>query len=219
MLRLLARLLSPDRCAICDIEGSGLCQDCQLNHLQVRSSSCYLCNARTLQGKVCQYCQRRTPLRRVVTHWRLDEFSEAVVYGVKYDGREDIVRAVAFLLAQRQLPVVDVVTFVPDTSTRRRQRGLVAPQLVARDLARLLSIPCYELLARGTHTPQVGAGRAQRWKQIQGNFKAKNQTLLRNQRILLIDDVVTTGATLTECAKTLKSAGSGTLYGLALART
>lgn len=140
------------------------------------------------------------------------------MYGVKYSGREDITKAVSYELAQAELPKVDMITFVPDTPTRRRERGYVAPQLVARELAQLLSIPCHQLLVRDIHTPQVGAGRTQRWKQIQGNFQVKNEALLQGQRILLIDDVVTTGATFTECARVLKAAGSGALYAAALAK-
>jgi ComF family protein len=150
--------------------------------------------------------------------WRLDTPGETLVYGLKYDGREDIARSVARVLQQQNLPYFDLITFVPDTAARQRERGFVPAQLIARELSRVSGKPYIELLDRIEHTPQVGAGRTQRWQQVRGNFRAKHTELAYDKRVLLIDDVVTTGATITECAKTLKSAGTGPIYVAALAK-
>jgi ComF family protein len=150
--------------------------------------------------------------------WRLDEASEKVVYSLKFDGRDDVATSVARQLTSTELPFFDLISFVPDTSARRRKRGYVAPQLVARELSRLTRKPYVELLERTTHQPQVGSGREARWRQVKNNFCAKNLQLLEGRRILLVDDVITTGATVTECARELKMAGSGPVFVAAVAK-
>jgi predicted amidophosphoribosyltransferase len=80
--------------------------------------------------------------------WRLDEASEKVVYSLKFDGRDDVATSVARQLTSTELPFFDLISFVPDTSARRRKRGYVAPQLVARELSRLTRKPYVELLPR-----------------------------------------------------------------------
>lgn len=218
MLKLFSRLIAPDRCILCNDEGAGVCTDCQAHSLIERTSTCYLCNATTKDERVCARCQWRTPIRRCTMLWRFDTTAETVVYGLKYEGREDIARSIAAVIKDTPLSFYDVISFVPDTSQRKRQRGYVAPQLIARELSRLTRKPYVELLERTRHIPQVGAGKQARWRQVKDNFVAKNGEVLAGKRILLIDDVITTGATVTECAKTLKSAGSGPIYCVAIAK-
>jgi ComF family protein len=144
--------------------------------------------------------------------------SEKVIYGLKFDGRDDVACFVAKQMVEVGLPFFDVITYVPDTVSRKRDRGFIAPQLVARELSRLSRKPYVELLSRTTHTPQVGAGRDARWRQVKDNFSPKHQSLLEGKRILLVDDVITTGATVTECARVLKTAGSGPVFVVAAAK-
>lgn len=218
MLKLFTRLIAPDRCILCNDEGSGVCVDCQNHSLTKRTSSCYLCNAVTHDERICARCQWRTPLRRCTPLWRLDVSAETVVYGFKYEGREDVARSIAAAIKATPLSFYDIITFVPDTPQRKRQRGYVAPQLIARELSRITRKPYVELLERTRHIPQVGAGKQARWRQVKDNFEAKNLEVIHGQRILLIDDVITTGATVTECAKTIKRAGSGPIYAVAVAK-
>jgi len=157
-------------------------------------------------------------VRRTVILWSYRKGVDKIVQAIKYEGSEDVARKLALLLAQASLPSFDLITFVPDTSKRRRERGYVAPQLIARELSRLTRKPYIELLTRTTHTPQVGAGREMRWRQVKGNFVSKHLALFEGKRILLIDDVITTGATVTECAKILKLDGSGPIFVVAIAK-
>lgn len=217
MLKLITRLLVPARCILCNTEGSSLCENCLIT-LEKQPRVCYLCNAITTDGRVCASCQWRTRVRRTVILWSYRKGVDKIVQAIKYEGSEDVARKLALLLAQASLPSFDLITFVPDTSKRRRERGYVAPQLIARELSRLTRKPYIELLTRTTHTPQVGAGREMRWRQVKGNFVSKHLALFEGKRILLIDDVITTGATVTECAKILKLDGSGPIFVVAIAK-
>ncbi|MEI7819106.1 MAG: hypothetical protein WCI47_03240, partial [bacterium] len=128
----------------------------------------------THDQRLCASCQWRTPVRRCTLLWRLDTKAETVVYGLKYDGREDVARSIAKAILAAPLSFYDVITFVPDIAHRRRQRGYVPSQLIARELSRLTNKPYVELLERTQHIPQVGAGRQARWNQVKNNFVAKN---------------------------------------------
>ena len=111
---------------------------------------------------------------------------------------------------------IDVVTAVPVSAGRYRERGYNQSELVARSVAARLRLPYSSLLGRQTSTHQLGVDRRTRFEQVEGAFYALKR--LHGQRVLLVDDVVTTGATLAACAKVLKAAGAVEVYGVAVAR-
>lgn len=110
---------------------------------------------------------------------------------------------------------VDVVTWAPTTPRRRRSRGYDQSELVARVVARRLGRPCRRLLRRAEAPPQTGRPAADRWSGPA--FSARSVT--SGSRVLVVDDVVTTGATAARAARALRSAGAGRIVVLALART
>jgi predicted amidophosphoribosyltransferase len=127
-----------------------------------------------------------------------------VVLGLKYRNRRAVARQLAQLLVRR-LPIgtVDVVTWAPTSAARARERGFDQAELLARAVARQLGVPCRRLLYRTHGGPQTGHTRAER---LQGPvFRAHAGR--RGPRVLLVDDVVTTGATLSSAREALLGAG------------
>ena len=118
----------------------------------------------------------------------------------------------------RQLGI-DVVTWVPTTGARRRARGFDQGRLLAGAVARRLGLPCRPLLRRRPGPPQTGAGRQAR---LAGPRLAMRSGMSRlpaaPSRVLLVDDVVTTGATLTAAARVLRGAGTTSIAAVAAAR-
>jgi predicted amidophosphoribosyltransferase len=112
---------------------------------------------------------------------------------------------------------VDVVTWAPTTAARRRRRGFDQAALLARLVARRIAVPCRPLLTRPPGPPQTGRAGAAR-QQPRG-FRPGRRSRPRTQRVLLVDDVVTTGATMTAAARALRAAGATGVHGLAAART
>ncbi|MFP5318897.1 MAG: ComF family protein [Acidimicrobiia bacterium] len=110
---------------------------------------------------------------------------------------------------------VDVVTWAPTTAARRRQRGFDQSELLARAVARRLRRPCRRLLRRLPGPAQTGRDLAERRRGPA--FEARASPAGR--RVLLVDDVVTTGATVTAAARTLRAGGATTVQALAAART
>lgn len=109
----------------------------------------------------------------------------------------------------------DVVTWAPTTAERRTARGADQAQLLARSLARRLGVPARRLLRKTSPTQQTGRSRAQRLRAP--SFVAR--PLRPGLHILLVDDVVTTGATLRAAAQALRAAGAAEVTCLAVAAT
>lgn len=114
----------------------------------------------------------------------------------------------------------DSITWVPLSSRRLRRRGYDQARLLAEDLARELGLPCSCLLRKKKNNPaQSRTGNAEkRRRNVKGAYESLEGADIAGRRILLVDDIVTTGATLSECASVLKSAGAEAVYGCTVAR-
>jgi ComF family protein len=145
-----------------------------------------------------------------------------VILGFKYGNRRQLGHHIAGLLVNRLLAAgvrphdVDVVTWAPTSRARRRRRGFDQAELVARRVAAQLGVPCRRLLEReGGDVPQTGRDRAAR---LHGPV-FRTSPRAAGERVLVVDDVVTTGATLRSAADALRRAGARSVVRAALATT
>lgn len=115
----------------------------------------------------------------------------------------------------------DIISWVPLSSKRLKKRGYDQAMLLAMSAALKLDDVAVELLHKHTEVPaQSGVGSSEKRRaNISGVYSVADEDLVRGRRILLIDDIVTTGATLSECAKTLKYSGAKEVLCCTLART
>lgn len=132
-----------------------------------------------------------------------------VVLGLKYRNRRQVARHLAGLVVNAIVASgdhrdLDVVTWAPTSDARRRSRGFDQGELVARHVARQLGVPCRRLLVRsGPAATQTGRSRVER---LHGpEFVARPG--LDGRRVIVVDDVVTTGATLRAAAAALRHSG------------
>jgi ComF family protein len=105
---------------------------------------------------------------------------------------------------------IDLVGYVPLYPARRRERGFNQAQLLARGLAQRLGKPLMRrclVRTRSTET-QTHLTAAERLTNVRGAFKARWRRWIEGKRVLLVDDVMTTGATVSECARALKKGGA-----------
>ena len=123
-------------------------------------------------------------------------------------------------VAGREELTADIVVPVPLHRDRRRERGYNQAELVAKPLARKLGLPYRAvLLTRTKPRPDKHIlSLEERWESVRGAFATRPASKVDNLRVLLVDDVMTTGATLDACAKALRGAGAKSVIGLTVAR-
>ncbi len=146
-----------------------------------------------------------------------------LVHAFKFGGQSTLGKALAAQLAScyREHGLeADVVVAVPLTGSRGRSRGYNQAALMARELAREIDLPVLDALRRrGNATPQAASATAeQRRLNVVGVFRPARSADVAGRRVLLVDDVATTGATLGACAEVLLSMGASAVIGLTLAR-
>lgn len=183
-------------CAGCNAPGETLCRRCRF---ALVSSSAVV----TAHG-----VQAAMPF---------DGVGRSIVHGLKFRNRRGVARQLAALMVRRLVPSAsfDVVTWAPTSSARVAERGFDQAELLARAVARELGVPCRRLLYRTHGGPQAGRGRAARL--LGPSFRARSPR--RGLRVLLVDDVVTTGGTLHAARQALLDAGIAEVHCIAAAAT
>lgn len=148
-----------------------------------------------------------------------------VISRFKYHGASRLAKPLSTLLSEYKDPELpfsefDLILPVPLHPQRLRRRGFNQSLLLARRVSRHHSIALdFKSLQRIRHTqPQTELSGAQRQKNIRGAFEVRNPFVIEEKRLLLIDDVFTTGATVQECSKVLLKAGAKRVDVLTLAR-
>ena len=152
----------------------------------------------------------------VVAAMPFEGVARQVLLGLKYRNHRDVAGALAAQLVRAWRPgEVDIVTWAPTSGLRERGRGFDQAELLARAVARHLGVPCRRLLYRTHGEAQTGRSRQQR---LDGPGY-RGRPARGGLRVLLIDDVVTTGATLAAAADALRSAGVEHVVPVAAAAT
>jgi ComF family protein len=129
-------------------------------------------------------------------------------------------RLAGMVASQPSVFAADAVVPVPLDRGRLRERGYNQAELIAKPLARLLGIPfrSYLLVRTKPRPNQLRLTRRERWETVRGAYATRERALVDNLRVLLVDDVFTTGATLDACSRALKGAGAARVVGLTVAR-
>lgn len=162
--------------------------------------------------------QARGSLDTIRSATSYEEYARDLVWQFKFRGA----RAAASVMARHMTPLIraddiDAVIVPVPTATRRvRQRGFDQAKLLARQLSRRSGLPYADCLRRRGQTHQVGAAREQRLSQLTDAFQTKHKTT-PHSRLILVDDVMTTGATLEAAAAVLKNTGATRIDGVVFA--
>ena len=214
-------LLFPSRCVGCDVVGTSLCPTCVQSAARLEEPCCAVCAQSGVAG-LCERC-RKQPLaiEAVRAPFRMEGVAREAVHRLKYSN----LRALASPMATHMVVTLrqtgwapQVLVPVPLHPRRARQRGYNQAALLCRGISHLTGIPINDVLIRREDTPsQVrAASEEERFANVEGAFPCRGD--VSGQRVLLADDVCTTGATLNACAVALKEAGAATVWGLTFAR-
>lgn len=209
----LGAFLMPQACAGCGGNGSSsrfLCRACRVAIPRLAVALCSRCLG---DGREAAGCGRHRGYD-VWSAWLYAPAAERVVHALKYRERIDLARWLGREMA-RSLPPgyrPDLVVEVPLHPARRRERGYNQAALLADEVAGRLGSPRVSgLLARRKPTPpQVGLGPRERRLNLADAFEVTRPAAVVGRTILIVDDVVTTGATLAACTARLRAAGAET---------
>lgn len=200
-------LLLPQRCAVCGRDGSQLCADCYAGLARLEPPLCARCGAPTAWPvERCRECAgRRLAFAQARAATAYDDAARRLVHAWKERGLRRLAHAAAELVAERlPSPHADALTFVPADRDRRLARGHNPAERLARELALRWELPCVPLLERTRGGRQRGSSAAAR-RSVRGAFRATGPT---QRRLVLVDDVYTTGATASAAASALRRAGA-----------
>lgn len=186
--------------------------------------------------KVCRRCLESLPLTPKGAQLQKFPFLAACASPLYYEGdvRASLLRykfhhltAYAHIYAEFMAKCIDengiscdIITWVPLSRRRLRKRGYDQARLIAQELSQIYGLECCRLLKKTKHNPaQSGTGSAEKRRaNVSGVYAAAAHEKIRGRRILLVDDIVTTGSTLSECARVLLMAGAENVWAATVAR-
>ncbi|MGV3720482.1 MAG: ComF family protein [Actinomycetota bacterium] len=198
-------IVSPPRCLLCDDYEEPFCAACRAEIAPVEAAASPPAG---LAGVAC-----------VGYH---EEALRSAILNLKFRRETALVQPLGELLA-RELEHLrsewrpDGLVPVPMHWTRRWERGFDHTELLARSVSRAASLPALNALRRTRRVPpQVGLEAGERKRNLRGVFAMEDRASVRGLRLVVLDDVRTTGSTLSECAATLRAAGAAAVYGLTI---
>lgn len=233
LLDMLGELLSPTRCAACEKPGALICSSC-LNAME-RIDPVYACAhcGAPFGSLLCTECNgAQSSLNRCLAATVFDGPPARMVRSYKDGGERRLALEIARIMVEAAqnaevkaperyggiLSSADLLTFVPATSAAYKRRGFDHMELVARAASELGHACFADVLAKRGRTDQRKLGRDERRAQARGVYVIVDRAAVVDKHILLLDDVITTGATLNAAAQELKDAGAATVDALAFAR-
>ena len=239
-------VLFPSDCRICgepllNISRLPVCTECLDAIVPIRGKLCSICGERVLSTYVepdgdglirCPVCRRvDRPFARAVAYGSYDDALRDLVHLLKYNSVRSAAAVLGRMLADAILPLQPafikppvLMVPVPLYRGKRHQRGFNQAELIARAALKFWANSTLELSTdvltrvRDTHS-QIGLTSHQRRENLRGAFAVTRAAKVTGREILLVDDVYTTGTTVTECAKVLRRAGAGQVWVATVART
>ena len=216
----LVDLLFPKICVGCGREGEYICLECQ-RKLVRPAGICPMCAKPSLDGWTHPRCRSKYGMERLLVGLPYRGLVQDCLKKVKYKSAWEVLD----FLYRLQIPDIrlqeNIVTAVPMFAKKARERGFDQAEMIAKLLAQDLRGSSSQVLERMRETrPMFGLKKKERRENVEGAFKLLNHYTIKtlNQRIILVDDVWTTGATMRECARMLKEAGAKEVCGVTLAR-
>jgi competence protein ComFC len=229
-------IVYPRTCIICREKPGNLCADelvCSKCWAAIKKNTppfCFCCGRNlgsgAAAGNICRVCLKK-PMHfdRAFAPCVYEGAIKSLIHAFKYDFKDYLARPLARLMSdfirEYGLPVdsLDLVVPIPLHQARLREREFNQAELLAKEIAQLYNLAiCPDNLIRKRYTrSQAELESPDRLENVKGSFAVKDPEIFKNKKILLVDDVMTTGATSSEAALTLKNSGAKKVLVLALA--
>lgn len=216
MLDTLLSVVAPHLCSGCGRIGKTFCDNCKYDIIDESFLSCILCEKLSDIG-VCE--DHKVAFNQAWVVGPRNDALQRLIGGFKFQNMKASSFDIAYLLHKRlpQLPNTSVIIPIPTTRAHIRERGYDHMLLIARDLGRLCHLPVQRLLVRNNNLVQHKVGRKNRFIQARSAFRVEG-AVSADLIYILVDDVVTTGATIIQAAHLLREAGATTIWVAATSR-
>ena len=223
-------IIYPSLCFACErkIPQGYLCQECQDKIAYLAPPLCRLCSKPLLHRKsdLCAQCnKKKSPFKRVLSITVYKEPMTGLLHLLKYKNYDYLGRFLSCLMIQHieriglDLSCYQAIIPVPLHPFKRKERGYNQTELLAEQIANHFQIPLRNdiIYQKKDKTSQTRLKKEQREKAMQGVFSAQKD--LKDKNVILIDDILTTGSTLKECALALKEKGAKDIMAITLSKT
>lgn len=215
--------LFPPLCGGCGISGTRWCSDCQKKVNAIHDTVCTFCGLPQESVGLCTQCGENPPAYKMLRSWAVFAGPiQGALHRLKYKRDvglgEALSEQVAGFVSQLNWPV-DTLIPIPLGKKRLKERGYNQVAMIAMPLSMQLGLKYLpKAISRARETrSQVGLSAMERQENVRSAFLA-DKWKVRGQAILLIDDVATTGATLSSAAEALYNSGARDVYGITIAR-
>lgn len=218
--------LFPPLCLSCnqEIDKGLVCFQC-LNRIN-RSplGVCAKCGYPLAYNQDCKHCKVRLNLPRTRALGFYSEPWLSLIHALKYQGKKSLAKIfgrsmTGLLNSDPILKQADALVPIPLHPARKRERGFNQAELLGLEISNQTGIPILKALKRKKNTKsQITLDPKERIANLQGAFIIRDKKMVINKRLILIDDVITTGATISSAAQVLQNAGVKEVYGLVVAR-
>ena len=215
LLDTVLNFIFPPTCGFCDKMGEGyLCQECKQ---KIANSNIYFNqldfyqNEDTFIDEHFYLFSYEEPIRRKILQYKFED--KAYLANTIYEFFMNNEKLYGFLKKY------DIIIPIPISLSRKRERGYNQSELLARKVSKMagISIEMQVLKKAKNNQPQSSLNKEQRRENVKNVYKVQNELKIQNKKILLLDDIYTTGSTANECARVLKVAGSQTVGILTIA--
>ncbi len=216
--------LYPPRCCNCDRTGVVFCTQCVDSIQLIGRNICRICGyPKNSKNDICPDCRTKKPPYTALRSWGVHQGAlREGVHALKYRRALDLGQFFALRLAEmvkREGWEIDLVVPVPLSTGHKKQRGYNQAACISQNLSWLLSVPHSNRSIRRIKETQeqILLNINERFINLNDAFYGNPATLMK-RRVLIVDDVITTGATMLNCAKAVMMSGADSVYGISVGR-
>ena len=218
--------LFPPLCLSCnqEIDKGLVCFQCLDKINRTSLGVCAKCGYPLGYNQDCKHCKVRLNLPRTRALGFYSEPWLPLIHALKYQGKKSLAKIfghsmTGLLNSDPILKQADAIIPIPLHPARKRERGFNQAELLSLAISDQTGIPIHNALKRKKNTKsQVTLAPKERIENMQGAFIIRDKEMIVNKRVILIDDVITSGATISSAAQVLQNAGVKEVYGLVVAR-
>ncbi len=216
---ILLELIYPNRCIVCNeviefMTDRRLCPECKDKVKPITGRVCDICGVPIISNNICSDCRgAKLYFKKVYPAYEYKDEIRKIVHNIKFHDHPQYIKYFADILCgyakSRGFENADTVTYVPMHPKKQKIRGYNQGEILAKEIAKRGMGEFKQLLEKVIDTKnQHDISKEERRKNLKGAFKAINTEYIVGKKILLVDDIYTTGTTVNECAKTLIKAGA-----------